>query len=169
MSTTKKVKIVIAGGGFAGLSAAMYLDKGLARRPDIDVTLVSRENFVLFTPMLHEVAAGELYPGVIVNPIRRILRHVRFVQAEVHRIDMDVRAVRCIGGVQRLERDLEFDHLLVAVGSETDPLDIHGVAEWAVTIKSLTDAALLRNRVGALLEEAALRDDALQAWRPSAP
>jgi NADH dehydrogenase len=159
MSTTKKVKIVIAGGGFAGLSAAMYLDKGLARRPDIDVTLVSRENFVLFTPMLHEVAAGELYPGDIVNPIRRILRHVRFVQAEVHRIDMDVRAVRCIGGVERLERDLEFDHLLVAVGSETDPLDIPGVAEWAVTIKSLTDAALLRNRVVALLEEAALRDD----------
>ena len=60
MTTTKKMKIVIAGGGFAGLSAAMYFDKRLARRPDIDVTLVSRENFVLFTPMLHEVAAGGL-------------------------------------------------------------------------------------------------------------
>ena len=56
----KKTKIVIAGGGFAGLYAAKYLNKRLARRPDIEVTLVSRENFILFTPMLHEVAAGDL-------------------------------------------------------------------------------------------------------------
>jgi NADH dehydrogenase FAD-containing subunit len=62
ITTAKKMQIVIVGGGFAGLGAAMYLDKTLARRPDIEVTLVSRENFVLFTPMLHEVAAGELLP-----------------------------------------------------------------------------------------------------------
>ena len=57
----KKTKVIIAGGGFAGLSAAMYLDKTLARREDIEVTLISRENFILFTPMLHEVAAGDLH------------------------------------------------------------------------------------------------------------
>ena len=159
MTRTEKVKIVIAGGGFAGLGAAMYLDKTLARRPDIEVTLVSRENFVLFTPMLHEVAAGELNPGDIVNPIRRILRHVKFVQAEVHRVDMDVRAVRCIGGVGRVEVDLDFDHLILALGAETNSFDVPGVGEWAVAMKSLTDAALLRNRVVALLEEAALQID----------
>jgi NADH dehydrogenase len=54
-----KTKIVIAGGGFAGLYAAMYLDKTLARRSEADVVLISRENFILFTPMLHEVAAGK--------------------------------------------------------------------------------------------------------------
>ena len=59
----KKTRIVIAGGGFAGLYAAKYLDKMLTRRPDIEVTLVSRENFILFTPMLHEVAAGDLSPS----------------------------------------------------------------------------------------------------------
>ncbi|HWN25150.1 MAG TPA: FAD-dependent oxidoreductase [Candidatus Sulfotelmatobacter sp.] len=78
----KKTSIVIAGGGFAGLSAAMHLDKTLARRLDIEVTLISRENFILFTPMLREVAAGDLYPGDIVNPVRRILRHVKFVEAD---------------------------------------------------------------------------------------
>ncbi len=59
----KKTKVIIAGGGFAGLSAAIYLDKTLARRAEAEVTLISRENFILFTPMLHEVAAGDLYPG----------------------------------------------------------------------------------------------------------
>src|SRR4029077_9380800 len=79
----KKTRIVIVGGGFAGLYAAKYLDKHLARRPDIEVTLIARENFVLFTPMLHEVAAGDLAPGDIVNPLRRILRHVHIVGADV--------------------------------------------------------------------------------------
>jgi NADH dehydrogenase FAD-containing subunit len=95
----KKTSVVILGGGFAGLSAAMYLDKKLARRADMEVTLISRENFILFTPMLHEVAAGDLYPGDIVNPLRRILHHVKFVQAEVQAIDLSARRVRCVGGV----------------------------------------------------------------------
>jgi NADH:quinone reductase (non-electrogenic) len=82
----KKTSVVIAGGGFAGLSAAMYLDKTLARHDDVEVTLISRENFILFTPMLHEVASGDLYPGDITNPLRRILRHVKFVEAEVQAI-----------------------------------------------------------------------------------
>ena len=82
----KKTKIIILGGGFAGLYAAMYLDKKLARRPDVEATLISRENFFLFTPMLHEVAGGDLYPADIVNPIRRIIRHIKFVEAEVQAI-----------------------------------------------------------------------------------
>src|SRR5690242_20774526 len=81
----KKTKIVIADGGFAGLYAAKYLDKRLARRPDVEVTLIARENFILFTPMLHEVAAGDLSPGDIVNPLRRILRHVNVIEADVDR------------------------------------------------------------------------------------
>src|SRR6476661_2398502 len=96
-----KTRIVIAGGGFAGLSAAMYFEKKLARRPDIDVTLISRENFILFTPMLHEVAAGDLYPGDIVNPLRRILHNVKFVEAEVQNIDLSKRRVQCVGSVSR--------------------------------------------------------------------
>jgi NADH dehydrogenase len=154
-----RVEIVIAGGGFAGLSAAMHLDKTLARRADVDVTLVSRENFVLFTPMLHEVAAGELNPGDIVNPLRRILRHVTVVQAEARRIDLDARVVRCVGGLARRTLDVEFDHLLLALGSATNFFDLPGVGEWAVTMKTLADAALLRNRIVALLEDATIEPD----------
>src|ERR1700736_2748952 len=155
----KKASVVIAGGGFAGLSAAMYLDKTLARRGDAEVILINRENFILFTPMLHEVAAGDLYPGDIVNPLRRILRRVKFVQAEVQAIDLSARRVHCLGGVARLEIELDFDHLLFTLGSETNFFDLPGVSEWAVTMKSLSDAALLRNRVLALLEEATLQSD----------
>ena len=155
----KKTKIVIAGGGFAGLYAANHLDKRLARRPDIEVTLISRENFILFTPMLHEVAAGDLSPGDIVNPLRRILRHVNVVEAEVNSIDLSAKKIGCVAGVGDMELEFEFDHLLLTIGSETNFFDLQGVRDWAVTMKSLSDAALLRNRMVALLEEASLEKD----------
>src|SRR5437660_4371376 len=155
----KKTSIVILGGGFAGLSAAMYLDKTVARRADAEVTLINRENFILFTSMMHEVAAGDLYPGDIVNPIRRIVHHVKFVQAEVQAIDLSARRGRFLGGVAGLDLEFEFYHLLLTLGSETNFFDLPGVSEWAVTMKSMFDAAMLRNRVLALLEEATLQSD----------
>ena len=156
----KKTRIVIAGGGFAGLYAAMHFEKGLARRADVEVTLISRENFILFTPMLHEVAAGDLYPGDIVNPLRRILRHVKVATAEVQAIDLGARRVHCISVVPNRELfEFEFDHLLLTLGSETNFFNMDGVRDWAVTMKSLGDAELLRNQMVALLEEAALKSD----------
>src|SRR6201987_5539756 len=155
----KTTKIVIAGGGFAGLYAAMHFDKRLARRADVEVTLISRENFILFTPMLHEVAAGDLFPGDIINPLRRILRHVKVVEADVCAVDLTGRIVGCRGGIAERELNFEFDHLLLTLGSETNFFNMDGVRDWSVTMKSLTDAALLRNRMVALLEEASLQSD----------
>jgi NADH:ubiquinone reductase (H+-translocating) len=154
-----KPKIVIAGGGFGGLYAAKYFDKTLARRNDIEVTLISRENFILFTPMLHEIAAGDLSPDDIVNPLRRILNHVKFVEAEVKDVDLNARKIRCIHGIGDAVLELEYDHLLLALGSETNFFDNQGIREWAVTMKNVMDAALLRNRMVGLLEEAALEKD----------
>jgi NADH dehydrogenase len=155
----KTTRIVIAGGGFAGLYAAMHFDKRLARRADVEVTLISRENFILFTPMLHEVAAGDLYPGDIVNPLRRILRHVKFIDADVQAVDLNARRIHCIASVADRELEFEFDHLLLTLGSETNFFNMDGVRDWSVTMKSLSDAALLRNRMVALLEEASLQSD----------
>ena len=155
----KTTRIVIAGGGFAGLYAAMHFDKRLARRADVEVTLISRENFILFTPLLHEVAAGDLYPGDIVNPLRRILRHVKFIDADVQAIDLNARRIHCIASVADRELEFEFDHLLLTLGSETNFFNMDGVRDWSVTMKSLSDAALLRNRMVALLEEASLESD----------
>jgi NADH dehydrogenase len=154
-----KKRIVIAGGGFAGLYAARYLDKTIARRANVEVLLICRENFVLFTPLLHEVAAGDLYPSDIVNPLRRILRHVRVIEAEVEGIDLGTRKVRCRAGVGNVQHEFEFDHLLFALGAQTNFFGVEGAQDWAVTMKTLTDAALLRNRMVALLEQATVETD----------
>jgi NADH dehydrogenase len=137
----------------------MHFDKRLARRADVEVTLISRENFILFTPMLHEVAAGDLYPGDIVNPLRRILRHVKFIDADVQVIDLNARRIRCIASVADRELEFEFDHLLLTLGSETNFFNMDGVRDWAVTMKNLADTSLLRNRMVALFEEAVFQTD----------
>jgi NADPH-dependent 2,4-dienoyl-CoA reductase/sulfur reductase-like enzyme len=108
----RTTKILVAGGGFAGLYAAKYFDKHLARRPDVEVTLISRENFILFTPMLHEVAAGDLSPSEIVNSLPRILRQVNVVEAEVEAIDLNARKIHCLAGLRDVEIEFEYDHLL---------------------------------------------------------
>src|SRR4051794_6944758 len=87
-ATTQKQRIVILGGGFAGVYTALRLEKTLARDSAIEVTLVSRENFLLFTPMLHEVATGELDPSQIVNPLRKLFRRVNFFLGEIESIDL---------------------------------------------------------------------------------
>ena len=156
----KKTRIVIAGGGFAGMYAARRLDKTLARRSDVEVTLISRENFTLFTPMLHEVAAGDLAPNDIVNPLRRILRRVTIVEAEIETIDLAARSVRCSGGLGDVKLEFAFDHLLLALGSETNFFGMQDVRDWAVTLKNVSDAALLRNSLVALLEDASVQGDA---------
>ena len=142
-----KTKIVILGGGFGGVYTALRLDKTLARRADVAVTLVSSDNFLLFTPMPHEVASGDLNPSDIVNPIRRMLKRMQLVQADVQSIDLDAKRVHCTRGLRPVPLDLDYDHLVLALGSETNFFGMQGVAENAVTLKTLGDAALLRNRV----------------------
>ena len=128
---TGKVQIVILGGGFGGVEAARYLDRNVAKRSDIEVTLVSRDNFSLFTPMLHEVAAGDLEPGDISNPLRKLLRHVNVLRGEATAIDLASRRVTISYGVGVLTRELPFDHLLLALGSETNYAGVPGVAEYS--------------------------------------
>ena len=152
-------RVVILGGGFAGLHAARRLQRTLAHRRDLEVVLISRENYVLFTPMLHEVAAGDLDPADIVISLRKTLRRVRLIQAEVADIDLQARVVQYAVGALRRPRELTYDHLLLAMGSETNYFGMKDVEATAATMKTLGDAALLRNRMVALLEEAAQETD----------
>lgn len=155
----KPTRILILGAGFGGTYCAMRLDKTLARRADCEVTLVDRDNFILFTPMLHEVAASDLDPSDIVNPIRKLLKHVTFFQAVVDAIDLDARQVTIAYGLPRKKRTLEYDQLVVALGSATKFFD-NATATHATQMKSVGDAFLLRNRMIALLESASVEEDA---------
>ncbi|HEV3277020.1 MAG TPA: NAD(P)/FAD-dependent oxidoreductase [Terriglobia bacterium] len=156
---SKKRRVMILGGGFGGTYAAGHLDKTLARRHDVEVVLISRENYLLFTPLLHEVAAGDLFPGDIVNPLRKMLTGVRLIEGDVVHIDLQARTVRYVAGGLRREHELAYDYLLLALGSEPNYFGMKAVEARAATMKTLTDAALLRNRMVALLEEAATEDD----------
>jgi NADH:ubiquinone reductase (H+-translocating) len=156
----EKTRILILGGGFAGVEAARYLDRTAAKRANVDVTLVSRDNFSLFTPMLHEVVASDLEPADICNPIRKLLRRVTFVSGEIRTIDLAARRVTISYGIRELRRELPFDYLLLALGSETNYLGIPGVAEHALGIKTLRDAVMLRAGVIAMLEAASVEPDA---------
>ena len=155
----RRRRVLILGGGFGGTYAARRLGQTLGKRGDVEVVLISRENYLLFTPMLHEVAAGDLYPPDIVEPLRKRLRHVRFIEGEVTDVDLNARVVRYAVGPRRRPQEITYDNLLLALGSETNYLGMTEVAARAATMKTLGDAALLRNRMVALLEDAAAEPD----------
>ncbi|HVI81428.1 MAG TPA: NAD(P)/FAD-dependent oxidoreductase [Chthoniobacterales bacterium] len=148
----KKTRVLILGGGFGGLYAALEFEK--RRDPRFEVTVVNRENFFLFTPMLHEIAASDLDLTNIVNPIRKMIRHINFFCGDVDKIDIDRRRVTVSHGFDHHAHELEYDHLVLALGSVTNFFNLPGVAEHALTMKSLGDAIQLRNRLIAHLEEA---------------
>ena len=158
-SGADKTRILILGGGFAGVEAARYLDRTAAKRANVEVTLVSRDNFILFTPMLHEVVASDLEPPDICNPLRKLLRRVTVVSGEIRTINLAARRVTISYGIRELTRELPFDYLVLALGSETSFLGIPGVAEHALGIKTLRDAVMLRAGVIAMLEAASVEPD----------
>jgi len=154
MSEQSKTRILILGGGFGGIYTAMHLDKTLGRQPNIEITLVNRENFFLFTPMLHEVAASDLEITNIVSPIRSLIKHAHFFCGDVDSVDLETKRVTVSHGYGRHSHELKYDYLLLALGSTTNFFKLPGVQENAVTMKSLGDAIHLRNRIISHLEEA---------------
>jgi NADH:ubiquinone reductase (H+-translocating) len=147
-------RIIIVGGGFGGLYTALELDRWLKRREDIEVILISRENYFLFTPMLHEVAAADLDVTTIVNPLRKMLRRVSLFIGECEAIDLQAKRVLVSHGENRHQHEIAFDSLVLGMGSVTNFYSLPGLAEHALTMKSLGDAIRLRNRVIDHLEEA---------------
>jgi NADH dehydrogenase len=149
-----KPRILILGGGFGGMYAALEFERALAEGADIEVTLVNRDNYFLFTPMLHEVAASDLDITNIVSPIRKLLRRVTFFHGDIESIDLVHHRVGLSHGHEEHCHSLPYDYLVLALGSTTNFFNIPGLADRALTMKSLDDAIFLRNRLIANLEEA---------------
>jgi NADH dehydrogenase len=150
----RPTRVVILGGGFAGVYAAKHLERLARKGAALDVTLVSQENFFLFTPMLHEIAASDLDVTHIVSPLRTLLRRTNIFVGSVESIDLETRRVLVSHGFERHAHEIEYDHLIVALGSITNFYHLPGLETNALTMKTLGDAIHLRNRVIAMLEEA---------------
>jgi NADH dehydrogenase len=147
-------RIVVLGGGFGGVEAARQLERRFRRRNDVDITLVSRDNFFLFTPMLHEVAASDVDITHIVSPLRALLHGTTIVVGEVQSIDLERRVVRVVHSNDAHSHELHYDQLLMTLGSTTNFYGLPGLEGHAVTMKTPGDAIHLRNRVIDALEQA---------------
>jgi NADH dehydrogenase len=147
-------RVVVVGGGFAGLHLVRRLER-IQRTGEIELTLLDRHNYHLFTPLLYQVATGELPPHAVAYPLRLPIAHARqrFVQTEVEAVDLERRAVRTADG------DFGYDHLVLVPGSVTNDFGIAGVAEHALPMKSLEDGLLVRKRVLETVESAARESD----------
>jgi NADH:quinone reductase (non-electrogenic) len=153
-------RVLILGGGFAGVLTAQEIEKRTRRRDDVEIWLVNRENFMLFTPLLPEVCSGTLEARHCVTALRAMLRrHSSWaLTATVEKIDLDGQLVTVLGG-DGDEHRLAFDTLVVALGGETSTFNIPGIHEYAAGMKTLADAFALRNRVIEMLERAELEAD----------
>jgi NADH dehydrogenase len=151
-----KTRIVILGGGFGGVTTARRLEKLCKNRPDVEIVLVSRDNFLLMTPLLFEVCSGALDARHCSFPIRDFLRSTRFVEATVEAVDLERRVVEVSAGEEREE--IAYDQLVLALGGMTNRAMIPG-SEHAFTFKALADAFLLRNHIIERFERADVEHD----------
>lgn len=108
-TSASKKRILILGGGFGGVTAAHHLERLLRRRPNVEIVLVSRDNFVLITPLLFEVFSGTLDLRSCSVPVRAFLRATRFVEATVQGIDLD-RRKKVVGKWKIKNTDMVTDH-----------------------------------------------------------
>src|SRR5436305_614440 len=145
-------RIVLLGGGYVVLYTALELERRL-KPGEAEVVLVSAENFMLYWPLLVEVGSGDLDPRHVAVPLRKPLPRTEIVTARTTAIDTKGSTVR-VAPYLGDEYDLEFDHLVIGLGSTTRLMDIPGLAEQAIGFKSIAEALHLRNQVLSRLEAA---------------
>ena len=155
----RRPRVVILGGGFAGIYAAMELEKAVRKGEDIEIVLVNKENYFVFQPMLAEVISGTIGILDVVSPIRRLLPRTDLHVREVEEVDLEKKVVVTSPGFRPQPHVIPFDHLILALGSVTDFRGLRGLPEHAFPFKNLGDALSLRNHVIRALDEAAIEGD----------
>src|SRR6202011_4652656 len=157
MSTAPK-QILILGGGFAGVYTARYLEK-LLRSEEASITLVNRENYWVYQPMLSEVISGSIGLANVVSPIRRLCPRTNLVTREIEDIDLANKVVTVSPGFRPRQLKLHYDYLVIALGHATNFYGMPGMLENAMPFKTLADAMVLRNPLIRTLEEADGEED----------
>jgi len=154
----KKKKIVILGGGFGGVYTAIYLEKML-KKSDFEIILVNKENYFVYQPMLAEVVGGSLGLIDTVSSLKKLLPKTTLFMREILSIDLENKKVILAPEFSRTNLELEYDHLVFALGNVTDFRGIPGIHEHALPFKNLADAVAIRNQLIEVIEEAACEKD----------
>jgi NADH dehydrogenase len=149
-----KKRILVLGGGFAGIECALKLESYFKHSQDIELVLISEDNFLLFTPMLPQVASGMIETRHIIIPIRTICKKTTFYEGKIKNIDPYGKHVTLYGTREKRGISLEYDYLVLALGSQTNFFGNKSVEAHAYTVKTLNDAVVLRNRIIDMLEQA---------------
>jgi len=154
-------RILILEGGFGGIQVLRQLQKTFQNDVSVDITLVSKDNFFLFTPMLPEVSSGMIETRHILTPVRTFCNRAKFYEANVESIDLKNRHVvithaigKRINPINYRSHTLAYDYLVLALGSKTNFFGMTDVANNSLTIKSIGDAIILRNHIISMLEQA---------------
>src|SRR5215472_7453830 len=151
-------RVVILGGGFAGVSTARYLEKLLGPE-EACITLVNRENYWVYQPILPEVISGSIGLTDVVSPIRRLCPRTNLVMREVEDIDLKNRTVTVSPGFRPRQLTIPYDYLVIALGEVTNFYGMPGMLENARPFRTLADAIALRNHLIHVLEEADVEED----------
>lgn len=154
-STSASVKkILILGGGFGGITALQKIEKKF-QKEQVEITVVSDENFFLFTPMLPQVASGLLHPSNITIPVRYFCKKAKFLHASIDSIDLDQQLVTIQRSFDNKVRTIEYDYLILALGGQTNFFDNQNLEKNSFTMKSIADAIAIKNHLIIMLEHAA--------------
>jgi len=153
MARAKK-RIVILGGGFAGIECARKLEALFRNDYSIEIVLVNEDNFLLFTPLLPQVASGMIETRHAITSIRTILDRTTFYEGRVKNIDQYGKIITLWGTTEKRGISIHYDYLILALGSQTNFFGMSDVELHAYTMKTLNDAVMLRNRTIDMLEQA---------------
>ena len=147
-------RILVLGGGFAGVECCLKLESYFGINSEIEITLVSEDNFILFTPMLPQVASGTIETRHIVTPIRTLIKKIKFYEGKIKYVDPHGKSVALYGTNENRGMLIHYDFLVVALGSKTNFFGMKNVEENSYQMNTINDAILLRNRIIDLMEQA---------------
>ena len=152
-------KVLILGGGFAGVNILRQIQNMFQDKVNVDISIVNQNNFFLFTPMLPEVASGMIHPRDISIPIRTFCKRAKFYQAVVSSIDLEQKLVTISRLFDGKVHALEYDYLVIGLGSITNFFGNKNIEKYSFTIKSIEDAIVIRNHAINMLENAGQTSD----------
>ncbi|HEX5359257.1 MAG TPA: FAD-dependent oxidoreductase, partial [Candidatus Nitrosotalea sp.] len=159
-------RILVLGGGFAGIEVLRRLENKFENDFTVDINVVSKDNFFLFTPMLPEVVSGMIETRHIVTPVRAFCKRAKFYEAIVKSIDFQKKQVTISNEIDTKNEPtnwhdniLDYDYLILALGGETNFFGMEDVKKYSYTMKSLGDAIALRNHVIDMLEQASMEQN----------